>query len=42
MLDDAQRWVDATGRLLARVVNRNALGEQQFFRLLVRMEGTIE
>ena len=42
MVEDPSRWVDPTGRLLLRLVNRGNIGEQQYFQVLVRMEGTIE
>jgi len=37
-----ERFVDSTGRVLVRLVNRAPLGDQKYFTLLARMEGTIE
>jgi hypothetical protein len=42
VITDPTRWVDGTGRLLVRLVNRSAIGEQDYFQLLARLEGTIE
>lgn len=38
----ADRFVDASGSVRARMVNRGGLDEQAYFQWLVRLEGTIE
>lgn len=39
---DPQRYVDGSGRLLVRFVNRGGLHEEKWLTFAVRMEGTIE
>jgi hypothetical protein len=41
-LVSADRFVDASGSVKARMVNRGGLDEQAYFQWLVRLEGTIE
>jgi hypothetical protein len=41
-IQDVARWVDSSGRVLVRLVNRGNAGEQQWFQLSMRMKGTIE
>ncbi|HEY7600105.1 MAG TPA: hypothetical protein VH741_09275, partial [Candidatus Limnocylindrales bacterium] len=42
VISDPGRWIDDTGRVLVRVINRGVVGDQKWFTLLARMEGTIE
>jgi hypothetical protein len=42
VITDAARWVDDTGRVVIRLVNRTGVGEPNYFQLLARLEGTIE
>ncbi|HSH21208.1 MAG TPA: hypothetical protein VK992_01150, partial [Candidatus Caenarcaniphilales bacterium] len=42
LINDAQRFVDPSGRVLVRLVNRDNLNEPKYFSLLMRLEGTIE
>ncbi|CAN5721264.1 hypothetical protein BH23CHL7_BH23CHL7_08780 [soil metagenome] len=41
-IDQPGRWVDDTGRLLVRLVNRHEQQEMIWFQMQARMEGTIE
>jgi hypothetical protein len=41
-LAEPERWVDESGRLLLRFVNRGKQGEVRWFQLGARMEGVIE
>ncbi|MDP8904919.1 MAG: hypothetical protein M3N29_06340 [Chloroflexota bacterium] len=42
VIANPQRFVDDSGRVLVRLVNRSPLGDQKYFQLLARLEGTIE
>jgi hypothetical protein len=37
-----QRYVDESGRLMVRFVNRGGINEEKWFAFAVRLEGTIE
>ena len=41
-IDEPRRWVDESGRVLIRAVNRAQRGDVRWFQLVARMEGTIE
>ncbi len=42
VINDPQRYVDANGRVLVRLVNRAENGEGSYFQIIARLEGTIE
>jgi hypothetical protein len=42
VIKDPQRYVDANGRVLVRLVNRAENGEGSYFQIIARLEGTIE